>query len=98
MQDFKPIKFKYKKYHNFLIFKKLKKKEFTHFKLKRGIVGLKILSSSIINSKQIASFIKLIKRYCKKQYTLLLYCFPNIALTAKSISVRMGKGIGNIID
>lgn len=99
MKEVKPIKFKYKKYHNFLIFKKLKKKEFKHFTLKHGVVGLKILYSNVINSKQISSFIKLIRRYCKKKiYTLFLYCFPNIALTAKSISVRMGKGVGKIID
>jgi len=98
VQEFKPIKFKYRKYHNFLIFKKLKKKEFTHFKLKEGDFGLKIGRSSIINSKQISSFLKLIKRYCKKDYTLFLYCFPNVAITAKSISVRMGKGIGSIIN
>jgi large subunit ribosomal protein L16 len=35
---------------------------------------------------------------CKRRYKLWLYCFPNISLTAKSISVRMGKGIGNIIN
>ncbi len=98
MQEFRPAKFKYKKYHNFLIFKKLKKREFQHFKLLKGVIGLKILYSNSINSKQIHSFIKLIKRYCKKQYTLLLYCFPNISITGKSISVRMGKGIGSILD
>ena len=68
------------------------------FKLTIGKLGLKCLYSDIINSKQISSFIKVIARYCKRQYKLLIYCFPNIALTAKSISVRMGKGIGSILD
>jgi len=56
------------------------------------------LYSSIIDSKQISSFIKVVARHCKRQYKLWIYCFPNITLTAKSISVRMGKGIGAIIN
>lgn len=98
MQEFQPIKFKYKKYHNFLIFRKLRKKEFRHFKLLRGDIGLKVLSGNVITSKQLSSFMKLIVRFCKKDYKIWLYCFPNISLTAKSISVRMGKGIGNLME
>lgn len=98
MKEFKPLDFKYKKYHNFMIVNKLKKKEFKHFKLIKGTLGLKTSFSSIIDSKQISSFIKVIARHCKRQYKIWLYCFPNIALTAKSISVRMGKGIGSIIN
>ena len=98
MKELRPKIFKYKKYHNFLILNKLKKKEFKHFKLIRGVLGLKVLYSSVIDSKQISSFIKVIARHCKRQYKIWLYCFPNMSLTAKSISVRMGKGIGNIIN
>jgi len=81
-----------------MIINKLKKKEFKHFFLKKGIMGLKAISSNIIDSKQLVSFIKVLARNCKRQYKLWLYCIPNIAITAKSISVRMGKGIGNIIN
>lgn len=98
MKELKPLKYKYKKYHNFIIVKKLKKKEFKHFNLKKGILGLKASYGDIIDSKQIISFIKVIARSCKRQYKLWLYCYPNVSLTAKSISVRMGKGIGNIIN
>lgn len=98
VKELKPLDFKYKKYHNFIIVKKLKKKEFKHFNLKKGILGLKASYSDIIDSKQIISFIKVVARNCKRQYKLWLYCYPNVSLTAKSISVRMGKGIGNIIN
>lgn len=70
MKEFKPIKFKYKKYHNFLIFRKLRKKEFRHFKLLRGDIGLKVLSASVLNSKQLSSFMKLLLRFCKKEYKI----------------------------
>ena len=98
MKDFKPKIFKYKKYHNNLIIKKLKKKEFKHFKLILGCIGLKALKSSVISSLQISVCIKYMVRNCKNKYKIWLYCFPNISLTAKSISVRMGKGIGSIIN
>ena len=98
MKDFKPIFFKYKKYHNFMIVHKLKKKEFKHFKLFVGIMGLKALKANIINGAQINACIKNIARDCKRKYKVWIYCFPNISLTAKSISVRMGKGVGGIIN
>lgn len=96
--NFKPNFFKYKKYHNSLIVHKLKKSEFKHFKLTLGVIGLKALKSSIINGAQISACIKSIARDCKRKYKIWIYCFPNISLTAKSISVRMGKGIGGIIN
>lgn len=81
-----------------MIVHKLKKKEFKHFKLILGIIGLKSLKSNIINGSQISACIKSIARDCKRKYKIWIYCFPNVSLTAKSISVRMGKGIGGIID
>ena len=81
-----------------MIVHKLKKKEFKHFKLFLGIMGLKALKASVINSAQINACIKNIARDCKRKYKIWIYCFPNISLTAKSISVRMGKGIGGIIN
>ena len=98
MKDFSPNFFKYKKYHNHMIVHKLKKKEFKHFKLILGIIGLKSLKSNIINGSQISACIKSIARDCKRKYKIWIYCFPNVSLTAKSISVRMGKGLGGIID
>ena len=98
MKDFNPNFFKYKKYHNNMIVKKLKKREFKHFKLILGVIGLKSLRSDKINGSQISACIKSIARDCRRKYKIWIYCFPNMSLTAKSISVRMGKGIGGIID
>jgi len=70
MKDFKPIFYKYKKYHNFMIVHKLKKKEFKHFKLFLGIMGLKALKASVINSAQINACIKNIARDCKRKYKI----------------------------
>ena len=81
-----------------MIVHKLKKKEFKHFKLFLGVMGLKALRASTINGAQINACIKNIARDCKRKYKVWIYCFPNISLTAKSISVRMGKGIGGIIN
>lgn len=81
-----------------MIVHKLKKKEFKHFKLFLGIIGLKALKANIINGAQISACIKNIARDCKRKYKIWIYCYPNISLTSKSISVRMGKGIGSIID
>lgn len=96
--EYKPTDFKYRKYHNRMVVNKLKKKEFKHFKLILGIMGLKALRSNKINGAQINACIKNITRNCKRKYTIWIYCYPNISLTAKSVSVRMGTGIGNIID
>lgn len=81
-----------------MIVKKLKKREFKHFKLILGVIGLKSLRSDKINGSQISACIKSIARDCRRKYKIWIYCFPNMSLTAKSISVRMGKGIGGIID
>jgi hypothetical protein len=70
MSDFKPNFFKYKKYHNSMIVHKLKKKEFKHFKLIIGIIGLKALNSNIINGAQISACIKNIARVCKRKYKI----------------------------
>lgn len=97
MNQFIPNFFRYKKYHNHMIVDKLKKKEFKHFKLILGCIGLKALRSDIINGAQISACIKSIARDCKRKHKIWIYCFPNMSLTSKSISVRMGKGIGSII-
>lgn len=81
-----------------MIVQKLKKKEFKHFRLFIGIMGLKTLKANVINGAQISVCIKNIARDCKRKYKIWIYCFPNVSLTCKSISVRMGKGMGSIID
>jgi hypothetical protein len=70
MKELKPLIFKYRKCHNFLIVNKLKKKEFKHFKLKKGFLGLKSLNADIIDSKQILSCLKVLTKNCKRRYKL----------------------------
>ena len=78
MKDFSPNFFKYKKYHNSMIVHKLKKKEFKHFKLFIGVIGLKAIKSSIINGAQISACIKNIARDYKRKYKIWIYCFQNV--------------------
>ena len=61
-------------------------------------MGLKALRSNKITGAQISACIKNIARDCKRKYKLWIYCYPNMSLTSKSVSVRMGTGIGNIKD
>ena len=70
MNNFQPNFFRYKKYHNHMIVNKLKKKEFKHFKLMLGIMGLKALRSNKITGAQISACIKNIARDCKRKYKL----------------------------
>ena len=53
-----------------MIVNKLKKKEFKHFKLMLGIMGLKALRSNKITGAQISACIKNIARDCKRKYKL----------------------------
>jgi len=67
---FIPLFFKYKKYHNYMIINKLKKKEFKNFKLILGYYGLKAMISSEITGRQINACIRIITRICKRNYYL----------------------------
>ncbi len=98
MKFFKPREFKWKKYHNKLITKRLKLEEYKHYRLYKGTVGLKASISYRIKSSELKMMFGLLKRKCPKKHKIHLYCFPNIGLTSKSISVRMGKGVGSLED
>lgn len=96
MKEFKPINYKWRKYHNRLILRKLKKKNYKHFFLYRGLLGLKALDSEIIKSNELKTVLTTMQKKCGRQYKVWIYCFPNISFTSKSVSVRMGKGIGSL--
>lgn len=98
MKNLKPLTFKWKKIHNKIIKKKIKTKNFKHFLLQKNVLGLKSLEANIIKSCEIKILLNLIKKKCTKKCKVFLYCFPNISLTSKSISVRMGKGVGVLQD
>lgn len=64
--------------------------------LKFGSIGLKAMSFSRLNSKQIETIKKVITKQIKKTGQLIIHSFPNTPISHKPIEIRMGKGKGNI--
>ena len=87
-----PKKLKYKKTKK----GKLKKLEFKSNTLKFGTIGLKSKNSAIINARQIEAARQAISRRIKKKGKIWVRVFPDLPITAKPISSRMGKGKGEI--
>ncbi len=87
-----PKKIKYKKTKK----GKLRKLEFKSNNLKFGTIGLKAENSAIINSRQIEAARQAISRKIKKKGKIWIRIFPDLPITAKPISSRMGKGKGAI--
>lgn len=87
-----PKKTKYKK------LKKGKLKKFNHKNhvLKYGNVGLKIIESGRITSRQLESARRTINRKIKRKGKVWIRVYPNLPITSKSNESRMGKGKGNI--
>ena len=96
MKEYKPKIFKWKKLHNKLLKRKLKQKNYKHFYIYKGFLGLKALQSDVISSKELKTVFSTMLKKCGRQYKIWLYCYPNYSFTSKSISVRMGKGIGGL--
>lgn len=96
MKEFKPLKYKWTKCHNKLITKKLVQENYTHYFLYKGLVGLKALQSEVISSKELKAIITALQKKCGRQFKIWIYCYPNVSLTSKSVSVRMGKGMGSL--
>lgn len=85
-----PKKTKYKKTKK----GKLRKLEFKTSKLQFGVVGLKAVNSGIISARQIEASRQAISRKIKKKGKIWIRIFPDMPITAKSVSSRMGKGKG----
>lgn len=85
-----PKKTKYKKIKKGKLFKL----DFKKNKLQFGTVGLKAVNSAIISARQIEASRQAISRKIKKKGKLWIRIFPDLPITAKSISSRMGKGKG----
>lgn len=89
-----PKRTKYKRYF------KPRKLPITSTKLKnlrpQSTVNLIALESSYINSKQIESARQSIRRKLKRQGNLTIHILPDIGISLKSTSSRMGKGKGKI--
>lgn len=94
MNKFIPKNYKYKK-----IRKRVRANNLTDFRtniLKTGKYGLKILNNGIISSVVLEAARRSITRKLKRLGTLKVNGFSNIPITAKSLGVRMGKGVGSI--
>lgn len=61
-----------------------------------GVVGLQALAFSFITPKQLVTIRAVINKSIKKYGTLRFFIFPNVGLTSKPESTRMGKGKGKI--
>lgn len=85
-----PKKSKYKKTKK----GKIRKLEFKANKLRFGNVGLKAVNSAVITARQIEATRQAISRKIKKKGRLWIRIFPDLPITAKPISARMGKGKG----
>ena len=64
--------------------------------LKTHKFGLKVLDNGIIYSIVIEAARRSITRKLKRLGNLKINGFPNVPITAKSVGVRMGKGVGSI--
>jgi len=82
------------KYHK-LKFIGEEKKKIKAF-IKEGLIGLKALSYSFITKNQIESTRKVINKYTKRNCKVWIKLNKPRPITKKSISVRMGKGIGKL--
>jgi large subunit ribosomal protein L16 len=87
-----PKKLKYKKIKK----GKIRKLELKTNKLQFGNVGLKAINSGIITARQIEAARQAISRKIKKKGKIWIRIFPDLPITAKPISSRMGKGKGSI--
>lgn len=87
-----PKKTKYKKIKK----GKIHKLEFKANKLQFGNIGLKAINSAIITARQIEAARQAISRKIKKKGKIWIRIFPDLPITAKPISARMGKGKGSL--
>jgi large subunit ribosomal protein L16 len=87
-----PKKTKYKKTKK----GKIREFEFKTNKLQFGNIGLKAMNSAIITARQIESTRQAMSRKIKKKGKIWIRIFPDLPITAKPISARMGKGKGSL--
>lgn len=87
-----PKKIKFKKVKK----GKLVKLEYKSNVLKFGTIGLKASEAGIINARQIEACRQAMSRKIKKKGKIWIRIFPDLPITAKPISSRMGKGKGAI--
>lgn len=94
MNKFIPKSYKYKKIRKRVRTTTLK--DFRTSTLKNSKFGLKILDNGIISSVVLEAARRSITRKLKRLGNLKINGFSHIPITAKSLGVRMGKGVGSI--
>jgi large subunit ribosomal protein L16 len=84
-------------------FKKIRKRVRTKLMFERRVIslknyqfGLKSLDNGVISSVVLEAVRRSITKRLKRIGRLKINNFPYIPLTAKSLGVRMGKGVGSI--
>lgn len=87
-----PKKTKYKKVRK----GRLKKFEYKLNSIKFGEMGLKAITSGLINARQIESARRTITRKIKRKGKIWLRIFPDLPVTSKPTESRMGKGKGSV--
>lgn len=75
---------------------RLKGNFFNKFKLNFGKFGIQSLEPKWLTSKQIESFLKVIKNNTKKIEKFWIKVFINKPITKKTIQSRMGSGKGSV--
>jgi large subunit ribosomal protein L16 len=83
-------------YLKFIRTGKLKAVSFNLNRLKFGSIGLKALTSGIIDLKQIECFKQMVSRNLKYNIKIWDRKLPYITVTKKPIGIKMGKGSGKI--
>ena len=94
MNKFIPKNYKYKK-----IRKRVRSNKLTDYRtssLKTFKFGLKLLDNGVISSVVLEAARRSITRKLKRVGSLKINGFSHVPVTAKSLGVRMGKGVGSI--
>ena len=94
MNKFIPKNYKYKKIRKRVRINALNDYRTNTLKLYK--YGLKVMSNGIISSIVLEAARRSITRKLKRTGNLRINGFSSIPITAKSLGVRMGKGVGSI--
>lgn len=94
MNKFIPKNYKYKKIRKRVRINALNDYRTNTLKLYK--YGLKVMSNGIISSVVLEAARRSITRKLKRTGNLRINGFSSIPITAKSLGVRMGKGVGSI--
>jgi large subunit ribosomal protein L16 len=65
---------------------------------KPGTAVLKAVTDGRLSPAQLEAARKVLRRKLKKVGTIKAYTFPSVAITKKSVGVRMGKGRSAVAD